>query len=170
MDSKFLFEIKPKFVPILYLLTNFRVWVALVSLILWVAVIQINGRSGYTEGLVVVYFDEFVISCYVLMFGFILFVIIMTYIGMKNYAATVYCVYDDRIEMNEGFINHQHISIFFDDIKEVHLTQNIVQCKYNVATIKVITAANNFDTGIKLIDIEYADEVCEQLRKLIKDC
>ena len=169
MDSKFLFEIKPKFVSVLYLLTNFRVWVALVSLILWVAFIQINGRFGYTKGLVVVYFDEFVMSCYVLMFVFILFVIIMAYVGMKNYAATVYCVYDDRIELNEGFINCQHVSIFFKDIKEVHLTQNLIQRKYNVATIKVVTAANNFDMGIKLRDIEYASEVCEQLRKLIKD-
>ena len=101
---------------------------------------------------------------------FIITLIIAIFFDNMNYLATSYRVYADRIEFDEGFLNHKHTSIKLKDIKEIHFNQNFVQLMAKLGTVKFITAANGgysssaFDTGVSFSDIE---NNCTAFKKLI---
>ena len=87
-----------------------------------------------------------------------------------NYKATTYKVYDDRIEFEEGFINHKYTTLKWVDIKEIHFTQNFLQCIFGIGHIKFITAANTgyngYNDGIKFRDIQNPKDIYDQLKKV----
>ena len=93
------------------------------------------------------------------------------FIDQHNYQVTNYKIYNDRIEFEEGFINHKFTTLKIENIKEIHLLQNIVQRKYKLSTIKFITSANNGSTcsGISFMDIENAQYVYTKMKQLQKE-
>jgi len=74
---------------------------------------------------------------------FLTTLIVINYLTKKNYEVTNYKVYSNQLELNEGFINHKHILIKIENIKEIHLTQNYFQRMADLGTIRFITAAND---------------------------
>ena len=107
------------------------------------------------------------------MMGLIIFmfpvsVLLLGFLDKKNFEVTSYKVYNDKIDFEEGFINHKHSSIIFKDVKEIHLDQNFIQRKYNVATVRFITAANNpmGETSIRFQDIENAQYVYTKVKEI----
>jgi len=96
----------------------------------------------------------------------------------KNYEATEYRVYRDRIEYYEGFFNIQEKIVRFQDIREVELLKGIFQRKYGLGTVVLRTAATfgvqattiggQRGSGIKLVDVENAEELYEKLKELVR--
>ncbi|MBO7556132.1 MAG: PH domain-containing protein [Alphaproteobacteria bacterium] len=95
-----------------------------------------------------------------------------SFLVRKNYDVTVYKTYRDRIEFEEGFINHKYTVIKMADIKEIRLTQNFLQRKVRLGTISFVTAANTYPTatGICFKDIENSADVYAEIKQLHEDC
>ena len=117
--------------------------------------------------------DELIVYIYILMMGLIMFmfpvsVLLLGFLDKKNFEVTSYKIYNDKIDFEECFINHKHSSILFKDVKEIHLDQNFIQRKYNVATVRFITAANNpmGETSIRFQDIENAQYVYTKIKEI----
>ena len=93
------------------------------------------------------------------------------FIIYKNYKATTYKILKDKIEFNEGFINHKFTSIEIKNIKEVHLTQSFVQRFFKLGTIKIMTAGSNLYNGggLTLKDIENSASVYSYINKRVND-
>ena len=90
---------------------------------------------------------------------FIFIVLLWLFIEKKNYEVTEYKVYKDRLEFEEGFINHKYTTIKTADIKEVHFEQSFLQRVAGVGTIRIVTAANSSNgsySGIFIRDIDNA--------------
>ena len=67
----------------------------------------------------------------------LLAILITEFAIYMNYRATDYKVSEDKIEFNEGFINHQSMTVKFKDIKEIHLTQSFIQRIFKLGTIRI---------------------------------
>ena len=96
-------------------------------------------------------------------------IIVQGYLDKCKFKVTSYKIYNNKIDLEELFINHKHSSILFKDIKEIHLDQNFIQKKYNIATIRFITAANNLEgeTSIRFQDIENARFVYAKAKEIL---
>ena len=86
----------------------------------------------------------------------------------KNYEVTNYKVYNDRIEFEEGFINHKYTTILMVDIKEIHLEQNFIQRQAEVGSVRFVTAANNSttSTGVYFRDIQNPIDVYTKVKQI----
>jgi len=86
----------------------------------------------------------------------------------KNFEVTKYRIYSDRIEFEEGFINHKYTTIQLKDIKEIHLEQNFFQRKAELGSIRFVTPANNstVNTGIYFTDIENSKYVYAKVKEI----
>ena len=100
---------------------------------------------------------------------FLLSLMIIVAMDKKNFEVTSYKVYDDKIEFEEGFINHKYKTVKFADVKEIHHEQNFFQRKVGLGTIKFVTAANvGTRTGISFADIENSNEVYLKVKEIIE--
>ena len=129
----------------------------------------INKYAESSDGQFYVY--TYIIFLIIFCVLFALLTAIIAYINKKNFEVTDYKVFDDRIDFDEGFINHKHVSVLFKDIKEIHLDQNFVQRKYNIATIRFVTPASNpnnqyANVGVKFQDIENAQYVYAKVKEI----
>ena len=93
---------------------------------------------------------------------------IAIFFDKKNFEVTNYKVYNDRIEFEEGFINHKYTTIQLKDIKEIHLEQNFFQRKAELGSIRFVTAANNSttNTGVYFRDIENSKYVYAKVKEI----
>ena len=158
MNSDIIFEIKPKHV----------FYVRFFSINLFFALIMSFFPCMILDMLQAVLGFNFL---YWLLFNsifFILFVLLLVFLDKKNFEATSYKVYSDKIEFEEGFINHKYTTIKMKDIKEIHFTQNFFQRLANIGTIKLITAANNSSnfTGLKFVDVENSNEIYTKIKQV----
>ena len=92
----------------------------------------------------------------------------LMFMDRKNYEVTNYKIYNDRIEFEEGFINHKYTTIRMVDIKEIHLDQNFIQRKAEIGTIRFVTAANNSttSTGVCFRDITNSMAVYAKVKQI----
>lgn len=114
-------------------------------------------------------FENFLMTYFVLfLIGFILMVLIATFIDIMNYKNTSYNVYSDHIEFDGGFFNHKHIFVKSENIKEIRLTQNFFQRIVELGAIKFITAANSVNcmSGISFSDIPNSLAVYTKVKQL----
>lgn len=93
---------------------------------------------------------------------------VIMFFDKKNYEVTSYKVYKDRIEFEEGFINHKYTTIRMVDIKEIHLDQSFIQRQAKLGTIRFITAANNTttSTGVSFRDIQNSMAVYTKIKQI----
>ena len=174
MSDELLLEIKPKFIIPLRLIMGFGksiiiacVFSYFLLMILPMLIVTFNENSSFAilvnnTGLYFVYY--MIIFAIFLVFSALL----NLFIDQHNYEATNYKIYNDRIEFEEGFINHKFTTLKIENIKEIHLLQNFIQRKYGVSTIKFITSANNGSTnsGISFTDIENAQYIYTKMKQL----
>ncbi len=162
MNEEILLEVKPKFYILSRVAANFYKELILTlslegmfMMLITVFIIATNASAviNLAEN------NQLKFIAYILLIMVSLIVIIFPisallfgFLDKRNFEVTSYKIYNDRIDFDEGFINHKHSSILFKDIKETHIDQNFIQRKYNVATIRFITAAK--DTSINFQDIE----------------
>ena len=161
MNQDILLQIKPKF--------NF--WVRFFGYNIYLAFIAAIIASGVQP---IFFANELSLIMFISIDAatFIITLIIAIFFDNMNYLATSYRVYADRIEFDEGFLNHKHTSIKLKDIKEIHFNQNFVQLMAKLGTVKFITAANGgysssaFDTGVSFSDIENPAKVYDKVREI----
>lgn len=172
--NELIMEVKPKFCLLQRAIANFdkefRITIVAQAIVLmFINVIFFAINKSLILDLIENNQDKFVIyiaiialALIVLIFPFI--VLLFSYLDKKNFEVTSYKIYNDRIGFDEGFINHKHTSILFKDIKEIHLDQNFIQRKYNIATIRFITPSVNL--GVKFQDIENAQDVYAKVKEI----
>ena len=147
MENKILLEVKPKYVGYTRFFTNlllaflYNIFIGIILLI-FVFPICIEQDS----------FLPFILYPII----FIFTIIILMFLDKKNYEVTNYTVYADRVEFEQGYINHSYTTIKMKDIKEIHLIQGIFQKKAELGTICFVTAANcsSKASGICFADIQ----------------
>ncbi len=90
----------------------------------------------------------------------------------KTYAKTKYVFYSDRLEYDEGFWTTERKSIKYKNITEANIRRGVVQKMYGLGTIILSTPATGIQrgrarSGIKISDIENAEEVYKKILQLI---
>jgi len=178
--SELIMEVKPKYNMLVRFVSNFEIAMRFSVLIaaLCSMVGGLIGALNFGEKFAQFLNNHHDIYCFIV-FGifaiiYILVSIILLYLNKKNFEVTNYKVYQDRIEFEQGFINHKYTTLNMIDIKEIHLIQNFFQKKLGLGTIKFITAgnANNeknrnlFFTGISFSDIENSLAIYTKIRQI----
>ena len=94
----------------------------------------------------------------------------------KKYKKTEYRFFKNKLEYYEGFFTVEQKVIRYKDIREVYLKKGILQSKYNLGTIilmtnviGIATSTSNYATkgGIKLEDIKNPDEAYQKIKELV---
>lgn len=175
MSEDLILEIKPKFIDYIRMLSldNIAMSVAIASFSIFTGFLTVFLLANINEQALNSFFN--LILCFAVNYV-VLFLItlkIRVYIDKKNFEVTNYKVYQDRLEFEEGFINHKHTVLKLADIKEIHLTQNFIQRREELGTIKFVTAANNSYpmigiemSGIAFKDIENSLAVYTKIKQL----
>ena len=172
MNEEVILEIKPKFINALRYIINLPAAFSLslgivVIFYLSVAVIGILGNEGAYSII-----DSALLTCIcclvVCVLATILCLPIVAYFDKKNFEVTSYKLYPDRIEFEEGFINHKFVTIKMEDIKEIHLDQDFFHRLYNLGCIRFVTAANDSmsTTGLLFRDIENSLAVYTKVKQV----
>ncbi|RME11050.1 MAG: PH domain-containing protein [Ardenticatenia bacterium] len=133
--------------------------------------------GGFCGGLFYVLVDKqdvntptwfpFVACALSIFFGLPLLVLIGT---QRMYAHTEYRFYRDRLEFEEGFWTIERKMIPYDRITEITFKQGVIQRRYGLGTIELLTAGTATrpqQSGIELRDIPNPNEVYEQVKALI---
>ena len=172
--NELIMEVKPKFCLLQRAIANFdkefRITIAAQAIVLmFINVIFFAVNKSLILDLIENNQDKFAIYIVIselalIVLIFPLIVLLFSYLDKKNFEVTNYKIYNDRIGFDEGFINHKHTSILFKDIKEIHLDQNFIQRKYNIATIRFVTPSVNL--GVKFQDIENAQDVYAKVKEI----
>ena len=153
--------LKPKYVPLVRFFSLNNVLISLATFYFVVMSLLIYCGIALNKNWILVLLISIVIALIVLLF--------LVWLDKKNFEVSSYKIFNDRVEFEEGFINHKYIAIKFEDIKEVHLSQNFFQRMVNIGTIKFITAANNTgrNTGVAFTDIENSNYVYAKVKELL---
>lgn len=173
--DELLMEVKPKFCLLQRAIANFEkefriTIIAEVIIFMFINVIFFAMNKSLILNLIennqndelTIYMSIIALVLIVLIFPIV--VLCFSFLDKKNFEVTSYKVYNDRIGFDEGFINHKHVSILFKDIKEIHLDQNFIQRRYNIATIRFVTPSVNL--GVKFQDIENAQDVYAKVKQI----
>lgn len=70
------------------------------------------------------------------------FVLFLVLFGMKTFSApnrTIYAIYPDRIEMEEGLFNRSRRTVLLDRIIDVQLMEGLLQQGQGAGTIRLVT-------------------------------
>ncbi len=99
---------------------------------------------------------------------------LFAYVARKyGYEHSEYRVYDDHIEIEEGFISINKKMVRFKDVKGVNLRIGPLQCRYGLGSITLATIApmvtrNNFYPGMTLRDIPDPEDAYEKIKRLVE--
>ena len=165
METEVLLEVKPKYIMWLQVLLN-------VSMVLLCLLLFLILFIPFFVGILIdTIFTANVgpIGAFIclLLLIFAILTALTLYITRKNYEATNYKLYRDRIEFEEGFINHKYTTIKMQDIKEIHLEQNFFQRMAQLGTIRFVTAANlGVSTGVCFKDIENSSLIYAKVKQI----
>ncbi len=174
MDTEILLEIKPKYIDWVRTYAILCSPGCITTLIIFLCGFPITALIA--ELLVELFNINFVMSLAITIILFLsLFLAgfaLALFFDRKNYEATSYRVFGDRIEFEEGFINHKYTTIKMADIKEIHLDQNFIQRKAELGTIRFTTAANNSTscTGICFRDIQNSMAIYAKIKQIHENC
>ena len=179
--SELIMEVKPKYNNLVRIVSNndyiFRI-TPIITLFFYIGCTFVfNLMFGTEEFIKVIENNEeslIIIAFGIFAITYILVSMIFLYLNKKNFKVTNYKVYADRIELEQGFINHYYTTLNMVDIKEIHLTQNFLQKKFGLGTIIFITAGNAeneksrklLNSGLAFIDIENPLAVYTKVRQI----
>ncbi len=111
------------------------------------------------------YYGIFLFIFFILIFPFLI------HLGLKAGPVlnTYFVCNDSEIIYRTNFISLVQIRVKYTDIKEVILSQGIIQKKMKIGTVRAITQANIGDAGIALFDIKEYQEVYDFLIEKTKE-
>lgn len=118
-------------------------------------------------------------------FVFLLCPFIVSIARAMNYRTTIYRIYSDRIEIEEGFLTIHAKRLMFRDVREVSLRRGVLQRGVGLGSLYLATQAtgtgpswnpyavlgmgSTFGSGALIRDIPEAGEAYERLRSLIDE-
>ena len=160
-----LFTLKPKFNFWVMLFPN--LFAAIIVVFIAFSVSPLLARF-ITDLAGALHVSEFLILGLLHLFVFLVAFVTIMFAYYMNYQATTYSVYENKIDFEQGFINHQFTTINMTDIRELHCEQNFIQRMAHLGTIKIVTAANSASsqTGVSFNDIENVYDIYDKLKKL----
>lgn len=114
---------------------------------------------------------------------FVAFPVVVGIGRAMNYRNTVYTLYDDRLEIEEGFLTIHAKRVMFRDVREVSLRRGVLQRSVGLGSVYLATQAtgtgaawnsfgllgmgSTFGSGAMIKDIAEAGEAYERLRNLV---
>ena len=72
-----------------------------------------------------------------------LYIIIKLILDKKQYSKLVYNFYKTKVEYIDGFLNKEEKELKYKHIREVTMTQNVLERMFNIGTIRVFTNASS---------------------------
>ena len=98
----------------------------------------------------------------------IIFVPIFIFFSKKSFEIASYKIYSDKIELEDGFFNHERVSVKIKDIEQIYYSQNFLQRIAGIGTISIIAASNVEEgyTNLKFRDIESPDIIYANIKKM----
>jgi membrane protein YdbS with pleckstrin-like domain len=115
---------------------------------------------------------------------FFLFPIATLVVKLLNYSNTVYRIYPDHIEIEEGFLTQHRKEVAFSSVREINLRRGILQRLVGLGSVYIATAAtgqgqwwqlsaiigatSTFGSGAMLMDLANSELVYQQLRGLVE--
>lgn len=108
---------------------------------------------------------SFMFSMFVLILGIIVPAISL-FTMAETYKKTEYIFLKDKIEYCEGFWDIEEKTLFYKDIREIHLRRHPVQRLFNLGSI-VISTAGSYQAQIFLTDIQNPQEIYQKIKELI---
>jgi uncharacterized membrane protein YdbT with pleckstrin-like domain len=110
----------------------------------------------------------------------IAFGVILGLIALKVFyepGLTSYAIYPDRIEFEEGLLNHQHRTVLLDKIVEVRLIESILQRTAGAGSISLVSqqpvgagAGRVSKRTVRMINVPDPGGVYELIRSLALGC
>jgi membrane protein YdbS with pleckstrin-like domain len=115
----------------------------------------------------------------------LLFPVVTLAIRWLNYKNTIYRVYPDRLQIDEGFFTRRRKEVYISSVREVNLRRGILQRLVGLGSVYVATTAtglgpgwqtsaligatSTFGSGLMLMDLENSEEAYEKIHELAED-
>lgn len=170
-DDTIRYELKPKFIFLYKLLSNFFSCAAFVFFLFVCCYFELNHFRNYS------------IRTAVGILSIIVFVIaiIKTIIDSAQYKKTKYNFFSNKLEYVDGFFNRVEKELKYTSIREITMKQNLLERLFNIGTIHIFTTASsgyannnsrhtNMDNnGIRIHCVENVYEQYEKVKRLIDE-
>jgi uncharacterized membrane protein YdbT with pleckstrin-like domain len=88
-----------------------------------------------------------------------------TYLNLRTRS---YRLYDDRVEMREGFLKQEARSLPYDRVTNVTLRQNVWERLFDAGTIQLQTVGSG-DVELWIRGVDSPDGIAEQIRQRVRD-
>ena len=88
----------------------------------------------------------------------------------KTYSESIYTFYTNRLEYVEGFLRAEKKIVEYKRVTECRVIKGVFQKKYGLGSVILSVPASDYNsknTGIKIRDIQDADAIYQQVKKLI---
>lgn len=115
----------------------------------------------------------------------LLFPVVTLAIRWLNYKNTIYRVYSDRLQIDEGFFTRRRKEVYISSVREVNLRRGILQRLVGLGSVYVATTAtgqgsgwqtsaligatSTFGSGLMLMDLENSEEAYEKIHELVEN-
>ena len=153
-----LLTLKPKFVPLVALMSDPILQGFLTFLAIFVGSIAAAGVETWPR------WFAFVLYFCLVFFG----VRIIIYLAKKKtYERTEYRFYKTRLEYYEGFFTVEEKAVSYEKIAEVYMSKSVFQKKYGLGAVILSTPATG-SSGIRLADIENPGKVYLAIKELVR--
>lgn len=97
-----------------------------------------------------------------------IYALVKTIIEKEQHKTIKYTFYKTKVEYKIGFIHLEQKELKYENIKEVTLSQNILERMFNLGTIKLFTNASNNKNGIYIHCIENVEEQYRIIKQIIE--
>ena len=114
----------------------------------------------------------FLVGCFFFIFSSIflpLLILAILYISSLFSNKITFTLTEEEVIFKRNFIRLSQKRIKYTDIKEVILSQGIIQKRMKIGTVRAITQANIGDAGITLFNIKEYQEIYDFLIEKTKD-
>jgi len=109
-----------------------------------------------------------------ILISFLLIFILGYNVHKKRYQKAEFLFYRNRLEYIDGFFNFNRKQIYYENIQELSMNQNVFQRKYGIGSIQLTTSGFTYSSnhahsnGIVVFDIPNIENVYEDLKKIVK--
>lgn len=168
-DNVLKYRLKPRFHVLYKFLTN------LGRALLYVFIIGI----AILDSDIVSYFYKQAIS--IALIYIVVYIIVKMIFGKLQYNVMEYNFYKTKVEYKDGFFNKEEKELKYKFVREVIMTQNILERMCNIGTIRIFTTASsgNYGTnnhngmrgknGIYIHCVENVREQYEKIKQIIDE-
>lgn len=117
------------------------------------------------------FFWEFPRSFFVLAIIFFVFAVVKTILDREHYNNLEYNLYSTKLEYKDGYLSTVEKSLKYEYIREVVMSQSILENLCSVGTIKIYTNASaESGNGINMHCLENVEEKYKSIRQIIDEC